>query len=123
MVSTEKFGEDKSLIPYLEFKRNYEFNDFFNRLRIIDSVTRGTGGIRLGDLNHSEHRSNSNLIYRNKEKSKITLTRQKAEYLILAGLAAKGTTEIGRVYHIDRGYDCIEEKLQLIGARISRKPM
>ena len=43
--------------------------------------------------------------------------------LILAGLAARGTTEIGRVYHIDRGYDCIEEKLQLIGARISRKPM
>ena len=43
--------------------------------------------------------------------------------LILAGLAAKGVTEIGRVYHIDRGYDCIEEKLQLIGARISRKPM
>jgi UDP-N-acetylglucosamine 1-carboxyvinyltransferase len=43
--------------------------------------------------------------------------------LILAGLAAEGTTEIGRVYHIDRGYDCIEEKLQLIGARISRKPM
>ena len=43
--------------------------------------------------------------------------------LILAGLAANGVTEIGRVYHIDRGYDCIEEKLQLIGARISRKPM
>jgi len=43
--------------------------------------------------------------------------------LILAGLAADGTTEIARVYHIDRGYDCIEEKLQLIGARISRKPM
>ena len=43
--------------------------------------------------------------------------------LILAGLAASGLTEIGRVYHIDRGYDCIEEKLQLIGARISRKPM
>ena len=43
--------------------------------------------------------------------------------LILAGLTANGTTEIGRVYHIDRGYDCIEEKLQLIGARISRKPM
>lgn len=43
--------------------------------------------------------------------------------LILAGLAAEGVTEIGRVYHIDRGYDCIEEKLQLIGARISRKPM
>ena len=47
IVSTEKFGEDKSLIPYLEFKRNYEFNDFFNRLRIIDSVTRDEGGVRL----------------------------------------------------------------------------
>ncbi|GIS46102.1 MAG: hypothetical protein Ct9H90mP18_04340 [Gammaproteobacteria bacterium] len=30
--------------------------------------------------------------------------------LILAGLVAKGKTEIERIYHIDRGYDCIEEK-------------
>ena len=32
--------------------------------------------------------------------------------LVLAGLAAEGTTEIERIYHIDRGYECIEEKLQ-----------
>ena len=43
--------------------------------------------------------------------------------LILAGLVAKGTTEIERIYHIDRGYDCIEEKLQQLGADIHRMPM
>ena len=43
--------------------------------------------------------------------------------LILAALAANGTTEIERIYHIDRGYDCIEEKLKQLGAEISRMPM
>ncbi len=43
--------------------------------------------------------------------------------LILAGLAAEGTTEVGRIYHIDRGYDCIEEKLKQLGAKITRVPM
>ena len=43
--------------------------------------------------------------------------------LILAGLAANGITEIERIYHIDRGYDCIEEKLQQLGAKISRMPV
>ena len=41
--------------------------------------------------------------------------------LILAALAAKGTTEILRVYHIDRGYEHIEKKLAGLGARISRE--
>ncbi len=40
--------------------------------------------------------------------------------LVLAGLAAKGTTEISRVYHIDRGYERIEERLRRVGARIDR---
>ncbi len=40
--------------------------------------------------------------------------------LVLAGMAAKGTTEISRVYHIDRGYERIEEKLRRVGARIER---
>ncbi len=43
--------------------------------------------------------------------------------LILAGLAAKGVTEVERIYHIDRGYDCIEEKLKQLGADILRVPM
>ncbi len=40
--------------------------------------------------------------------------------LVLAGLAANGTTTIDRVYHLDRGYETIEEKLQLLGANIER---
>ena len=40
--------------------------------------------------------------------------------LILAGLAAKGTTEINRVYHLDRGYEKIEEKFSQLGADIRR---
>ena len=40
--------------------------------------------------------------------------------LVLAGLVAKGETVIDRVYHIDRGYEKIEEKLARIGARIER---
>lgn len=40
--------------------------------------------------------------------------------LVVAGLAAKGTTIIDRVYHIDRGYESIEEKLEPLGARIRR---
>ena len=41
--------------------------------------------------------------------------------LVLAGLVAEGVTEINRVYHIDRGYERIEEKLRKIGASIWRE--
>lgn len=40
--------------------------------------------------------------------------------LILAGLAAEGESVVDRVYHIDRGYECVEEKLQHLGASIQR---
>jgi UDP-N-acetylglucosamine 1-carboxyvinyltransferase len=40
--------------------------------------------------------------------------------LILAGLVAKGTTEVNRVYHLDRGYEAIEEKFSGLGAAIRR---
>jgi UDP-N-acetylglucosamine 1-carboxyvinyltransferase len=42
--------------------------------------------------------------------------------LVLAGLIAEGETVIDRIYHIDRGYDCIEEKLSQLGANIRRVP-
>lgn len=42
--------------------------------------------------------------------------------LILAGLVAKGETVVDRIYHIDRGYDHIEEKLAGLGAQIQRVP-
>jgi UDP-N-acetylglucosamine 1-carboxyvinyltransferase len=42
--------------------------------------------------------------------------------LVLAGLIAKGQTRISRVYHIDRGYVRIEERLRAAGADIQRQP-
>lgn len=42
--------------------------------------------------------------------------------LVLAGLVARSETLIDRIYHIDRGYECIEEKLAQLGARIRRIP-
>jgi UDP-N-acetylglucosamine 1-carboxyvinyltransferase len=40
--------------------------------------------------------------------------------LVLAGLAARGTTRVHRVYHIERGYERIDEKLRAVGAEIER---
>jgi UDP-N-acetylglucosamine 1-carboxyvinyltransferase len=40
--------------------------------------------------------------------------------LVLAGLSASGKTIVARIYHIDRGYECLEEKLSQLGARIRR---
>lgn len=42
--------------------------------------------------------------------------------LVIAGLVAQGDTVVDRIYHIDRGYECIEEKLQILGATIKRVP-
>ncbi len=40
--------------------------------------------------------------------------------LVLAGLAAEGTTEVSRIYHLDRGYEKLDEKLNQLGAKIKR---
>ena len=42
--------------------------------------------------------------------------------LVIAGLVADGDTVVDRIYHIDRGYECIEEKFQQLGAKIRRIP-
>ena len=42
--------------------------------------------------------------------------------LVIAAMVADGETVVDRIYHIDRGYECIEEKLQLLGANIRRVP-
>ena len=41
--------------------------------------------------------------------------------LVLAGLVAEGRTEISRIYHLDRGYEHIEDKLSAVGAKIWRE--
>ena len=42
--------------------------------------------------------------------------------LVIAGMVAEGETIVDRIYHIDRGYECIEEKLRQLGAKIERVP-
>jgi UDP-N-acetylglucosamine 1-carboxyvinyltransferase len=42
--------------------------------------------------------------------------------LIIAGLVSENETTVDRIYHIDRGYECIEEKMQSLGAKIRRVP-
>ena len=43
--------------------------------------------------------------------------------LVLAGLVGKNRTQIDDIFHIDRGYECIEEKLNKLGAEIIREPV
>lgn len=42
--------------------------------------------------------------------------------LVIAGLAVKGTTQVSRIYHLDRGYEKLDEKLKKLGARVERVP-
>jgi UDP-N-acetylglucosamine 1-carboxyvinyltransferase len=42
--------------------------------------------------------------------------------LVLAGLVARGTTQVNRIYHVDRGYESMDDKLRALGARIQRVP-
>ncbi len=42
--------------------------------------------------------------------------------LVIAGMVAKGATQVNRIYHLDRGYEKIDEKLKALGARIERVP-
>jgi len=41
--------------------------------------------------------------------------------LVLSGLVAKGQTHISRIYHLDRGYENLEKKLEVLGAKIKRE--
>jgi len=77
--------------------------------------------IRMGA--HAEIESNT-VICRGVEKlsgAQVMATDLRASAsLVLAGCIAEGTTIVDRIYHIDRGYECIEDKLQALGANIVR---
>jgi UDP-N-acetylglucosamine 1-carboxyvinyltransferase len=54
--------------------------------------------------------------------AKVTATDLRASAsLVIAGLAAENTTEVYRIYHLDRGYERLEKKLQSLGADIKRE--
>ena len=93
-------------------------NIFENRFMHVQEMTRMGADIRL-EKNCAIISGIEELI----GASVMATDLRASASLILAGLAAKGTTEIERIYHIDRGYDCIEEKLRQLGANIHRVPM
>ena len=64
------------------------------------AIVRGVGGLQGANVMATDLRASASLV--------------------LAGLVAKGETLVDRVYHLDRGYECIEEKLSQLGARIKR---
>ena len=93
-------------------------NIFENRFMHVQEMTRMGADIKL-DQNRAIVVGKEELV-----GAQVMATDLRASAsLILAGLVAKGKTEIERIYHIDRGYDCIEEKLRQLGANISREPM
>ena len=74
-------------------------------------------GANIEILNNSAVVTGGNLL----KGAKVMSTDLRASAsLVLAGLAASGTTEVLRIYHIDRGYQRIEEKLKVLGADIER---
>ncbi len=76
---------------------------------------------RLGaDIKISRDRATINGIPKLKAASVMASDIRGGAGLTLAGLAAEGTTQVLRVYHIDRGYDHIEERLAQLGAKIKR---
>ena len=91
-------------------------NVFENRFMHVQELVRMGGKIKL--------KGNSALIDGNLNgltSAPVMATDLRASAsLVLAGLVAKGITKVDRIYHIDRGYERIEEKLKLLGAKIDR---
>jgi UDP-N-acetylglucosamine 1-carboxyvinyltransferase len=86
-----------------------------------DRFTHGMELVRLGaDIKVSGDRATINGVARLKGASVMASDIRAGAALSLAGLAADGTTEVLRIYHVDRGYDHLEEKLAKLGAEIKR---
>ncbi len=77
--------------------------------------------VRLGaDINVNENSAIIKGVSKIKGAKVMSTDLRASASLVLAGLAAEGTTEVLRVYHLDRGYQKIEEKLNFLGADIQR---
>jgi UDP-N-acetylglucosamine 1-carboxyvinyltransferase len=66
------------------------------------AIVRGTGSLSAADVMATDLRASASLV--------------------VAGLAAEGVTNVLRIYHLDRGYEAMEEKLRAVGAEIERVP-
>jgi UDP-N-acetylglucosamine 1-carboxyvinyltransferase len=89
---------------------------YFDRFKHVPELT------RLGaDIDVKENAAMVRGVTRLTGAKVMSTDLRASASLILAGLVADGTTEVLRVYHIDRGYETIEKKLAALGASISRE--
>ena len=91
---------------------------FENRFQHVSQLRKMGADITL-NKNKASVSGISNLVGANVSASDLRASAS----LVLAGLVGKNKTEINDIYHIDRGYECIEEKLNKLGAEIIREPV
>ena len=91
---------------------------FENRFQHVSQLRKMGADITL-NKNKAYVSGISNLVGANVSASDLRASAS----LVLAGLVGKNKTEINDIYHIDRGYECIEEKLNKLGAEIIREPV
>ncbi len=90
---------------------------FENRFQHVTELKKMGAKISLHN-NQATIEGVSNLVGSNVSASDLRASAS----LVLAGLVGKNRTQINDIYHIDRGYECIEEKLNKLGAEIVREP-
>tara|TARA_B100002052_G_scaffold232039_1_gene214906 strand:- start:1983 stop:3248 length:1266 start_codon:yes stop_codon:yes gene_type:complete len=90
---------------------------FENRFQHVDELKKMGANISL-EKNIATVKGVSNLVGAIVSASDLRASAS----LVLAGLVGKNKTQIENIYHIDRGYECIEEKLTKLGAEIFREP-
>ena len=91
---------------------------FENRFQHVNQLRKMGADITL-NRNKASVSGVSNLVGANVSASDLRASAS----LVLAGLVGRNKTEINDIYHIDRGYECIEEKLNKLGAEIIREPV
>ena len=91
---------------------------FENRFQHVSQLKKMGADITL-DNNKASITGVSNLVGADVSASDLRASAS----LVLAGLVGKNKTQIDDIYHIDRGYECIEEKLNKLGAEIIREPV
>ncbi len=90
---------------------------FENRFMHVQEIQRMGADVRL-----EGHTAISNGVARLTGAPVMATDLRASASLVLAGLVSEGDTVVDRIYHIDRGYECIEEKLAQLGADIRRVP-
>ena len=114
---TDMQAQVMALMTVAEGTGTVEENIFENRFMHVSELTRMGADIRLAG-SRAVVRGVKGLTGAPVMASDLRASAS----LVAAGLAAKGETHVQRIYHLDRGYEHIELKLEQVGARIRRMP-